>query len=80
MVVCPLRAPLMVMLHALGSSSRANYNPAVSLALGHNKSLQWPDVGIYMVVQLAGGLSAGLSYVGLFNNAFNLAPAPGHAW
>jgi len=69
---------LMVMIYALGKSSGANFNPAVSLALGLNGSLEWNDVAIYMVTQLLGGITAGLTYVGMFNNAFNLGPAPGH--
>ena len=66
------------MIYALGKSSGANFNPAVSLALGINGTLDGKTVGIYMASQIAGGIVAGFTYLGIFNKAFNLGPTPGH--
>jgi len=68
---------LMVSIFAFGGISGANFNPAVSVALGINGNLDWKDVGIYSAVQIAGGIAAGFCYVGLFGKSFNLGPAEG---
>jgi len=62
---------LMIAIYSLGAISGANFNPAVSLALGITKSLggpglEWQAVGIYCTVQLVAGLSAALSAYVLF--------------
>eukprot|EP00929_Paragymnodinium_shiwhaense_P038916 TRINITY_DN2048_c0_g1_i6.p1 TRINITY_DN2048_c0_g1~~TRINITY_DN2048_c0_g1_i6.p1 ORF type:complete len:454 (+),score=101.08 TRINITY_DN2048_c0_g1_i6:64-1425(+) len=71
---------LMVSIYSLGGISGANFNPAVSVALGVSKQLggegmDWKQVGIYCGVQLAAGIAAGFAYFGLFGKAFNLSPA-----
>jgi len=82
---------LMVMIYALGGVSGANFNPAVSLALGISralgnrkgdaaKGLDWVTMGIYIAVQLIAGVLAALSYGALFYNVFNLQPASGFGW
>jgi len=71
---------LTVMIYALGKSSGANFNPAVSLALGLCEKLPWKDVAIYMGVQLVAGICAGLCYLAMFGESFNLAPTKGHTW
>jgi len=68
---------LMVAVFSFGGISGANFNPAVSVALGLNGNLEWKDVGVYSVVQLAAGIAAGFCYAGLFGHAFNLGPAKG---
>jgi len=73
---------LMVAIYSLGGISGANFNPAVSLALGICKAmngdgLEWKDVGIYMATQIAAGVSASFCYYGLFMNSFTLEPAKG---
>jgi len=68
---------LMVSIFAFGAISGANFNPAVSVALGINGNLEWPQVGMYAGVQLAGGIAAGFAYFGLFGKAFALGPAKG---
>jgi len=69
---------LMVSIFAFGAISGANFNPAVSVALGINGNLLWPEVGMYSGVQLAGGISAGFAYAGLFGGkSFELGPAKG---
>merc|ERR1719316_368543 len=71
---------LTVMIYALGKSSGANFNPAVSLALGLCNKLGWMDVGIYMIIQIIAGICAGLSYGALFWDVFNLQPGAGFGW
>merc|ERR1719223_677045 len=70
----------MVSIYALGGVSGANFNPAVSVALGLSGKLEWKDVGIYSVVQIIAGICAGLSYGALFFKVFNLAPGAGFGW
>lgn len=76
---------LMVAIYALGGISGANFNPAVSLALGLSKArdgpgMAWRDVFSYMGVQVAAGICASFCYYGLFQDSFVLAPAPGFHW
>jgi len=78
--VTSIACTLMVSIYALGGVSGANFNPAVSLALGIAKKLEWKDVGIYMGCQIAGGICAGLVYGLALWDVFNLAPTPGFAW
>jgi len=69
---------LTVMIYALGKSSGANFNPAVSVGLGLADKLPWGEVLKYSVVQIIAGLLAGACYSGLFRDSFTLKPAPGH--
>jgi len=71
---------LMVMIYALGKSSGGNFNPAVSVALGIAKKMEWKEVGIYCAVQMAGGICGAISYLVMFGKSFNLAPTAGHTW
>jgi len=71
---------LAVMIYALGKSSGANFNPAVSVALGLCNKLPWSDVAIYCVVQIVAGICAGLCYLSMFGESFNLQPTKGHTW
>eukprot|EP00441_Pelagodinium_beii_P037579 CAMPEP_0197629116 /NCGR_PEP_ID=MMETSP1338-20131121/7111_1 /TAXON_ID=43686 ORGANISM="Pelagodinium beii, Strain RCC1491" /NCGR_SAMPLE_ID=MMETSP1338 /ASSEMBLY_ACC=CAM_ASM_000754 /LENGTH=459 /DNA_ID=CAMNT_0043200131 /DNA_START=52 /DNA_END=1431 /DNA_ORIENTATION=+ len=76
---------LMVSIYSLGGISGANFNPAVSVALGLVKSLggpglDWRTVGLYSGVQILGGIAAALFYSMLFGQTFNLAPNDGFAW
>jgi len=63
---------LTVMIYALGKSSGANFNPAVSVALGLvkamglNTGMEWSEVAIYAVTQILGGLCAGGCYLAMF--------------
>jgi len=68
---------LMVMIYALGGVSGANFNPAVSIALGMSAKMEWPKVGLYCAVQVAAGLCAGFSYAALFMSVIPLAPGVG---
>jgi len=42
--------------------------------------LEWKEVAIYSAVQLVAGILAGLCYLGMFGDSFNLAPTKGHSW
>merc|ERR1719191_241405 len=78
--VTSIAAVLMVSIYALGDVSGANFNPAVSVALGLSGKVDWATVGIYCVVQIIAGICAGLSYGALFFKVFNLAPGAGFGW
>jgi len=71
---------LTVMIYALGKSSGANFNPAVSVTLGLAKKMEWKEVAIYSAVQIVAGICAGLCYLAMFGASFNLAPTAGHSW
>jgi len=71
---------LMVMVYSLAQVSGANFNPAVSIALGIAKKLETPEVCKYIVCQLLGGVCGALGYVGMFGQSFNLEPVKGHTW
>jgi len=71
---------LTVMIYALGKSSGANFNPAVSVALGLNGTLEWGEVAKYAFTQTAAGIFAGICYSLKFGESFNLAPTKGHTW
>jgi len=71
---------LMVSIYAMAATSGANFNPAVSLALGVSGKLPLVEMAIYIVVQLGAGIIAGVSYYGLFGTVFNLQPGPGFGW
>jgi len=70
---------LTVMIYALGGASGANFNPAVSLALGLTKDLPWPLVGCYAVTQLLAGVVARICYTIMFGGkSIVLQPTEGH--
>lgn len=76
---------LMVMIYALGGVSGANFNPAVSFALGMSKQmggdgLPWATVGCYMGVQMAAGCSAKCAYRMLYGDYFILGAAEGYGY
>jgi len=70
---------LMVSIYALGGASGANFNPAVSFALGLAGKMEegWKQVGAYCAVQVIAGIVAGCGYSLLFNKNFNLQPSQG---
>merc|ERR1719217_1811056 len=70
----------MVSVYALAGVSGANFNPAVSVALGLSDKLPWSEVGIYCAVQVVAGIIAGLSYGALFFKVFNLEPQTDFSW
>jgi len=78
--VLSIACTLMVLVYALGDISGANLNPAVSVSLGIAKKLDWTNVAIYCVMQLLGGLMAGLCLNELFAKSMSLAPGHGYQW
>merc|ERR1719453_1290762 len=76
----------MVSIYALGGVSGANFNPAVSIALGISNSMggpggmDWTKCAIYCAVQIAAGIIAGLSYAAMLWKVVNCAPKPGFGW
>jgi len=69
---------LTVMIYALGKSSGGNFNPAVSVALGITNKMEWSEVAIYSITQIAAGIVAGTCYLLMFGASFNLGPTKGH--
>lgn len=58
LAVVGIASSLMCMIYALGDCSGGNFNPAVSFALMLTGKLSAPDFGMYVGVQLLGGLTA----------------------
>lgn len=73
---------LMVSIYALGKASGANFNPAVSLALGLSDKMEegFRQVGVYCCVQVMAGICASFSYTLLYGESFNLGPTSGFGW
>lgn len=71
---------LMVSIYALAPVSGANFNPAVSMALGFARKMGWAQVAGYCVAQIIGGIAAGAAYAALFGEVFNLGPTAGFQW
>mmetsp|Transcript_42498 Transcript_42498/g.131627 ORF Transcript_42498/g.131627 Transcript_42498/m.131627 type:complete len:458 (+) Transcript_42498:66-1439(+) len=73
---------LMVSIYALGGVSGANFNPAVSVALGLAGKMEegWNQVAAYSVVQILAGCVASFSYSLLFQDTFNIGPTVGFDW
>jgi MIP family channel proteins len=51
---------LSMLIHSLGDTSGAHFNPAVTIALAAMRKIRGADAGAYIVMQLAGGLSGAL--------------------
>jgi len=73
---------LMVGIYALGGVSGANFNPAVSVALGAAGKMEegFKQVAVYSGVQILAGCCAAVAYSMLFGDSFNLGPAEGYDW
>jgi len=71
---------LMVAIYALGGISGANFNPAVSFALGFSGKMDWGTVYAYSLVQMGAGFAAGVSYGLLHWKVFDIGPASGYEW
>jgi aquaporin Z len=74
---------LMVGIYALGKISGANFNPAVSIALGFSGKLPWPDVALYSLAQFSAGALAGLLAHFVYKESESplaLGPAEGFTW
>jgi glycerol uptake facilitator protein len=51
---------LAMLIHTLGGASGGHFNPAVTVTLGALRKISWPDAGVYLVLQLLGGLAGAL--------------------
>jgi aquaporin Z len=72
---------LTVMIYAFAQSSGANFNPAVSVALGLTGAMKWPEVAMYSIVQTVAGICGGFCYTAFFDyESINLGPLKGHNW
>eukprot|EP00747_Dinoflagellata_sp_TGD_P126013 gnl/TRDRNA2_/TRDRNA2_174230_c4_seq6.p1 gnl/TRDRNA2_/TRDRNA2_174230_c4~~gnl/TRDRNA2_/TRDRNA2_174230_c4_seq6.p1 ORF type:complete len:456 (-),score=83.06 gnl/TRDRNA2_/TRDRNA2_174230_c4_seq6:107-1474(-) len=71
---------LAVSIYALGGVSGANFNPAVSLALGICNKMPWKEVGVYSVVQIAGGIVGGTAAGALMWQVVHLEPLKPYTW
>jgi aquaporin Z len=73
-----IAASLMCMICAVGDVSGANFNPAVSLCLIINGALDATTAGMYMGVQILGGVVAAACYSAIYGGAaFPLGPGMG---
>jgi len=63
--VIGIASSLMVMVYSLGQVSGANFNPAVTLAMGMRSVLPWNDVAVYWLSQLSGAMVAVLMAVAI---------------
>jgi aquaporin Z len=72
---------LMVSIYALAGASGANFNPAVSFALGLAGKMDegWFQVGAYSGVQFFAAIVAAFCYKGLFGDVFLLGPSKGNS-
>lgn len=77
-----IAAVLMVMVYSLADVSGANFNPAVSVALGITQKMEggWGEVGAYCIVQMFAGLFAALVASLLLVKSVNIAPALTATW
>merc|ERR1719443_2393699 len=78
-----IAAALMCMIFALGDVSGAHFNPAVTAAIVLCGMAELPakKAGLYMIVQIAGGVVAAFVYALIYHgNTFPIGPQPGYRW
>jgi aquaporin Z len=78
--VTSIACVLMVSIYALGASSGAHFNPAVSLAIALSNKMEWLEFAIYVPIQIVAGIAAAFSYGALFWQVTNLAPSTGFSY
>jgi len=70
-----IAASLMCMIYALGDVSGANFNPAVSIAIAISKKNTWAETGMYIAVQLVGGICGTLTTFAIYGKAPAFEPS-----
>jgi len=78
--VLSIAAVLTVMIYSSADVSGANFNPAVSLALGIAGQLSLHDVVFYCVIQVLAGIFGAVSFVMLHGQHIYFAPMRGFHW
>jgi len=74
-----IAASLMCMIYALGDVSGANFNPAVTVAILMRKAIDPATAGMYIGVQILGGVCAAFTYSAIYSfKTFPLAPGAGY--
>merc|ERR1719272_916293 len=71
------------MIYALGSVSGAHFNPAVTVAIlcAGRKKITMPDGGMYIGVQILGGICGAFTYAAMENGkTFPLGPQKDFGW
>lgn len=57
---------LAVLVYALGGTSGAHFNPAVTIGLAVLRRFRWSDVPLYLITQLLGGIAGALIIAGIY--------------
>eukprot|EP00747_Dinoflagellata_sp_TGD_P165087 gnl/TRDRNA2_/TRDRNA2_185909_c0_seq1.p1 gnl/TRDRNA2_/TRDRNA2_185909_c0~~gnl/TRDRNA2_/TRDRNA2_185909_c0_seq1.p1 ORF type:complete len:466 (+),score=79.51 gnl/TRDRNA2_/TRDRNA2_185909_c0_seq1:177-1574(+) len=71
---------LMILVYTLGGISGGHFNPAVSIAVGLTKHLEWKMVAMYCFVQIIFAIFGALTYGLIFQKVFAVGPFPDHEW
>jgi len=80
--VTSIASVLTVMIYALGGISGGHFNPAVTFAIAlSNKIDSWATAGLYIIIQIIAGITAGYTYTSLYSHLqlVNLEPS-GYRW
>jgi glycerol uptake facilitator protein len=59
---------LTMLIYTLGGASGGHFNPAVTVTLAALRKISWADAGVYIVLQMLGGLAGALIVKLLLNN------------
>jgi glycerol uptake facilitator protein len=57
---------LALLVYALGGTSGAHFNPAVTVTLAVLRRFRWSDVPLYLITQLLGGIAGAFIIAGIF--------------
>eukprot|EP00933_Yihiella_yeosuensis_P022650 TRINITY_DN17804_c0_g1_i1.p1 TRINITY_DN17804_c0_g1~~TRINITY_DN17804_c0_g1_i1.p1 ORF type:complete len:499 (-),score=87.70 TRINITY_DN17804_c0_g1_i1:95-1591(-) len=67
-------AMLMALVYAFGPISGGHLNPSVSVAAGLVGKMPWPKVCAYVMLQMSGGIVAGLACYEVFGKSLGVSP------
>jgi len=57
---------LALLVYALGGTSGAHFNPAVTIALATLRRFRWNDVPLYLITQILGGIAGAFIIAGIY--------------